>query len=384
MRLTNAAVEALKLPPGKDRLMVYDDVVKGFGVRLSAGGSKMWFVQYRTQRGDTRRETIGKTTQITATDARKNANERLGQVRLGEDPRAKTKRAREAPTFGALIEPYLKEREGEVSVAWHKELTRFFTVNFEPLHKIVAREVTKAEIHRQLQEVKRERGLTTANRSRTALVKFYSWLLATDVVDVNVAAGTQKPGSEKTRDRVLKPDEVAAIWRACQSNEESEFSDIVRLLLLTAQRRHEVSAMVWSELDHDAALWILPGERTKNGLAHEVPLSAPALTIVSQRPEVEDRQYLFGKGKGPFSGYSRAKRALDKRSGVTEWRLHDLRRTAATMMADVLKVQPHVIEAILNHTSGSKASVAGIYNRAQYRDEKRDALDLWGRYVTGL
>lgn len=384
MRLTNAAVEALKLPDGKARLMVYDDEVKGFGVRLSPGGSKMWFVQYRTQRGDTRRETIGKTSLITATDARKNASERLGQVRLGEDPRAKAKRAREAPTFGSLVEPYLKEREGEVSPNWHKELTRYFTVNFEPLHKTVARELTKAEIHRQLQEIKREKGLTTANRSRTALVKFFNWLLATDVVDVNVAAGTQKPGSEKTRARVLKPGEVAAIWRACQSNEESEFSDIVRLLLLTAQRRHEVSAMVWSELDQSAAMWVLPGERTKNKLEHEVPLSPQALTIVAQRPEIEGRQYVFGKGKGPYSGYSRAKRALDERSGVTEWRLHDLRRTAATMMADVLKVQPHIIEAILNHTSGAKASVAGIYNRAQYRDEKRDALALWGRYVAGL
>lgn len=142
--------------------------------------------------------------------------------------------------------------------------------------------------------------------------------------------------------------------------------------------------MVWDELDQAAAVWSLPGARTKNGKPHDVPLSPQALDIVARRPEILDRPYLFGEGTGPFSGFSKAKRALDERSGVTGWRLHDLRRTGSTLMGDVLKVQPHVVEAILNHISGSKASVAGIYNKSIYATEKRDALTLWGDYVARL
>lgn len=380
MRLTNPSVAALELPVGKDRLMVFDDEVKGFGVRVTQSG-KAYFVQYRTKTGESRRETLGKAGVLSAADARKQAVDRLLRVRAGEDPRAKAKQDRQAPTLGSLIEPYLAERESEIGGAWFRDTKRYLTVSFEPLHKIPARDIMRADIHKQLQEIKRTSGDATANRAQAALSRFYVWLISTDVVNDNMVARVTKPAAEKSRERVLKPAELGAIWKACR---DGDFGDIVRLLILTAQRREEVAAMVWDELDQAAAVWSLPGARTKNGKPHDVPLSPQALDIVARRPEILDRPYLFGEGTGPFSGFSKAKRALDERSGVTGWRLHDLRRTGSTLMGDVLKVQPHVVEAILNHISGSKASVAGIYNKSIYATEKRDALTLWGDYVARL
>lgn len=383
MRLTNTSVAALELPPGKDRLMVYDDEVKGYGVRVSAK-VKQFFVQYRTQAGESRRETLGKFPMLSASEARKLASDRIIRVRSGEDPRAQIKKARQAPTLGSLVEPYLAERESQVSEAWFKNMKRYLTQLFEPLHKVPVRELTRSEVHRVLQEIKRDNGATTANRAQAALSRFYGWLVATDAADHNIVTGTEKPASEKKRDRVLKPAELAAIWKATHSNGPNDFADIVRLLILTGQRREEVAAMLWSEVDQAGALWSMPGERTKNGNPHDVPLSAEALAVIARRPVIEDRDLMFGTGSGPFSGFSKAKAALDKRSGISDWRLHDLRRTAATMMADVLKVPPHVVEAILNHVSGSKAGVAGIYNRAAYATEKREALDLWACHIAAL
>jgi len=135
-----------------------------------------------------------------------------------------------------------------------------------------------------------------------------------------------------------------------------------------------------SPADSTRALIALPGRRTKNGRPHDVPLSRAALEALSGHPRRDDRDLVFGEGEGSFSGWSKAKTALDERCRVKDWTLHDLRRTAATRMAD-LGVQPHVIEAVLNHVSGHKAGVAGIYNRSTYAAEKRAALDLWANHL---
>lgn len=161
------------------------------------------------------------------------------------------------------------------------------------------------------------------------------------------------------RARILTEDEIARVLAACRND---DFGRIVRLLLLTGQRRDEVAGMAWAEVDLASALWSLPAARVKNKQDHDVPLLAPALLLLSSLERVEGRPLAFGQGDGGFLGFSRAKAALDVRSGVTGWRLHDLRRTAATLMADRLKILPHVVEAVLNHISGHKAGVAGIYH----------------------
>jgi integrase len=152
------------------------------------------------------------------------------------------------------------------------------------------------------------------------------------------------------------------------------------MLILTGQRRDEVAAMEWAEVDTAAALWRLPAERTKNRRAHEVPLSLQATAVLTDR-ERDGRTYVFGRDAGaPFSGYSAAKRRLDTGSGVVAWTLHDLRRTAVTGMVEI-GIAPHVVEAIVNHVSGAKGGVAGIYNRALHRPEKAKALQRWADHI---
>jgi integrase len=208
------------------------------------------------------------------------------------------------------------------------------------------------------------------------------------VADQNPVIGTNKATDEIARDRVLSPPELSAIW---QQAGDGDFAAIVKLLILTGQRREEVGGMLWSEVDLDGSIWRILAERTKNGLRHEVPLSQPAVAILRARAEHERRDLVFGAGAGPFQGWSNAKGALDervlarlrkndKKATLPPWRLHDIRRTVATRLAD-LGVLPHVVEAVLNHASGHKAGVAGVYNRAAYAAEKRMALDLWAEHI---
>lgn len=186
---------------------------------------------------------------------------------------------------------------------------------------------------------------------------------------------------ERARERVLSRDELKAIWHA--TDEPGDHNAIVRLLLLTGQRRQEVGGMSWPEVDLEKAVWTIPSERTKNRRVHEVPLSPLAMDVLAGLMGRFDRAFVFGIGNGPFSGWSRAKARLDRKSGVQNWTLHDLRRTFVTEMAEI-GVQPHVIEAIVNHTSGHKAGVAGVYNRAVYAREKRSALDRWSDEIGRL
>jgi len=157
----------------------------------------------------------------------------------------------------------------------------------------------------------------------------------------------------------------------------------VRLLLLTGQRREEVGGMRSSEIDLDKAMWALPGERTKNGLPHLVPLSRQAVELITAQPRHKGRDFVFGEGEGPFSGWSRSKKRLDRRCGVEAWTLHDLRRSVSTAMNDELGIAPHVVEAVINHVSGeAKRGVAGTYNRAQYLKERTLALQAWADHLT--
>jgi integrase len=177
----------------------------------------------------------------------------------------------------------------------------------------------------------------------------------------------------------LSDSEIAAMWRALP---EKQFGAIVRLLILTGARREEVGGLRWSEINGDKIA--LPGERTKNGRPLDLPLSGAAAAIIEAQRRRADRDLIFGERDGPFQGYSKSKATLDAALDiVAPWRLHDIRRTVATRMAD-LGVQPHVIEALLNHVSGHKAGVAGTYNRSLYSAERRRALDLWATHVIAL
>jgi len=194
------------------------------------------------------------------------------------------------------------------------------------------------------------------------------------IVENNPIVGTIQPKDGKPRERTLSDDELAAIWRACPSN---DYGRIVRLLILLGARRAEVGGMRWNELNFESGTWMLPADRSKNGRAHTLPVMPIALDIIKDVPRLASRDLLFGaRSDDGFTDWDDQKEALDERSGVIGWTLHDIRRSVATKLADI-GVQPHVIEQILNHVSGHKAGPAGIYNRSSYEREVLAALALW-------
>jgi len=205
----------------------------------------------------------------------------------------------------------------------------------------------------------------------------FAWAIGEGLVEANPVIGTNKASESKSRERVLSDAELAAIWKAAPDN---DYGRIVKLLMLTAQRREEIGGLAWSEIDRTGKLIALPSGRTKNNRPHDVPLSDPAMAVLESTPPREGRALVFGIGKGGYSGWSRSKEALDESAKLAPWTLHDLRRSAATRMAD-LGVGPHIVEAVLNHVSGHKSGVAGIYNRSTYAEEKRAALDLWASHL---
>jgi integrase len=161
-----------------------------------------------------------------------------------------------------------------------------------------------------------------------------------------------------------------------------DYGDIVRLLILTAQRREEIGGLERTEVAD--GLITFPPRRTKNRREHKIPVTAHVAAILQRRRPIIGRVHYFGIGGAGFSGWSKSKKGLDDATGVTDWRLHDLRRTADTLMNDELGIDPHVVEAILNHVSGAKsgkAGVAGVYNKAEYLAKKRAALEAWEAFI---
>jgi integrase len=202
------------------------------------------------------------------------------------------------------------------------------------------------------------------------------------LVEANPVAGTVKAPAQ-SRDRVLADAELALVWRCLPPG---DFGNIVRLLILAGQRREEIGALQWSEVDLAAGVIILPPARVKNGRPHQVPLSEPALAILAARHSKREGPAVFGRdGRDSFTNWSNTKAALDRKLGPSfqDWHLHDLRRTCATGMAR-LGINLPVIERVLNHVSGSFAGIVGVYQRHDFADEKRQALDKWATHLSTI
>jgi len=386
MRLTVSNVRSLTLPAGKNEALVFDDDLPGFGLRLRAGGSRTWIFQYAIA-GKQRRLTIGKTSAIDFTKAKDTAKNLYAQVRLGGDPAGEKAAAKvqTGETFQAAARAFLERQRGRVRPRTYTDIERHLLVNAKPLHALPLSGVHRRDVATILNAIGTSSGAVTANRLRSTLSAFYAWGLKNGIVEANPVIGTeQRP--ETSRDRVLSSDELRLIWNAL---DDSHYGSVVKLLMLTSQRKSEIAEVRWREIDFEAATITLPRERVKNGRQHVIPLSVPALAILRAQPNRPGREMLYGFGSGPLSGWTERKNQLDRRIGaiiqkpLPHWTLHDLRRTAATGMAEI-GVQPHVIEAVLNHVSGHKGGVAGIYNRASYEREKREALNLWAEHLLAV
>jgi len=393
MKLTDRTASAACLPPGKADAIIFDERDPGFGLRIRAGGKKTWVAQYRFGKAQ-RRFNIGSIEQVNAAKARQTAADIFAKVRLGEDPQAQRRAAqdRAADVFEDLGDRYLKAAKARLRPGSYREVERHIQKYWAPFNRRSIHSISRADVAKRIGEIAESSGVVTANRARATLAAAFTWAMRQGEIDANPVTATNKAGDEAPRDRVLSDGELVEIWRACR---DDDFGAIVKLLILTAQRREEVGGMADSELDIEKRLWSLPRHRTKNKQPHDVPLSDAALTLVKGHPRREKRDLLFGETSDrSFSGWSRSRRALDERikearakddnnAPMPRWTLHDLRRTTATRLGD-LGIQPHVVEALLNHISGSKSGVAGIYNRATYAAEKRQAVDIWAAHITSL
>jgi integrase len=251
-----------------------------------------------------------------------------------------------------------------------------------PLHGLPVKAIDRRRIADLMDVVAAERGNVTSNRFHAALSALFSWAIRRGLADTNPVIGTEVR-KEQSRDRVLSDTELAIIWGSVWGD---DYADIIRLLMLTGCRAREISDLRWSEIDFERGIISLPPERTKNGRPHDIPMSQTVRDILAARKN--GRDFVFGRGGG-FKGWGKCKERLDaaieKKLGkpLPGWVTHDLRRTFATRLAD-LGIQPHIIEACLNHISGHRGGVAGIYNRSAYRAEKAQAVALWDKHIAEL
>jgi integrase len=392
MRLTDRAITTLALPKGKTEAIIFDDDVPGFGVRLRAAGNARWVFQYKIG-SQQRRVTLGAVKALSAVKARATAADLHAKVRLGFDPagRKLEDRARAAETFGAMLVTYLAHKRATVRPGSYTGIERHLERHARRLHGTRVDQIDRRAIAGLLTAVTAASGPIEANRVRASLSAFFAWAMREGLADKNPVTGTGRQ-PERSRERVLADAELKAIWAATAGGDD--YSAIVRLLMLTGCRAAEIAALSWSEIFGDRI--VLPEAqtknepaRTKNGRGFILPLSDAAQAIIEARPRDGDRDFVFGRRDDrPFSGWSVCKDLLDARikdngATVERWTPHDLRRTCATRMAE-LGVQPHIIEAVLNHVSGHKAGVAGIYNRATYEPEKRQALMLWADHLLSV
>jgi integrase len=382
MKFSQASVAKFKLPEGKLDHIEFDDNMPGFGLRVRNSGTRehrTYILQYKIGPKQ-RRMTLGSVAKIGLGEAQRKARKHFGKIADGKDPANEKAVARTeaSHTFDVIASEFLRVQQAKIKPRSYEETQRFLQKHWRPLHRLALASITRAAVAAQLRIIAKEHGPVAADRARAALSKFFSWAMGEGLAQTNPVIGTNKAASDnKARDRVLTDKELATLWNGLPDN---DYGRIVRLLILTGCRRDEIGSLRWSEIDTGNRMIVLPGERTKNSRTHHIPLSKIALDIIESIPRRVSRDFVFGEGKGGFSGWSKAKAALDIQLDLKPWRLHDLRRTASTRMADA-GVQPHIIEAVINHVSGHRAGVAGVYNRSTYENEKRAALEALSNYV---
>jgi integrase len=382
MKLTTAKIE---LPEGKRDHIVFDQTLRGFGlrVRLLAGGviRKYWIVQYRAH-GHARRMNVGDAEKLTAAQAREQARKLLSKVELGGDPQAEKHERREKDSLSlrSVVADYLAHKTG-VKEGTLRMLRSYLEgpLYLKPLHGMPVDRITRKDIATRLLAVSKTSGAPTATAFRGAMSTLFTWAMQMGLIEHNPVVGAFKPPRPPSRDRVLTDAELAAI---CRGVEDDEYGKVVKLLILTGCRREEIAGMRWSEFDFDAGTWSLPGTRSKNGKPHTLPLTDLMLEIIDSIPRREATDLLFGRKHG-FTSWSIGKRALDEKLGLKAWTHHDIRRSVATGMANI-GIQPHIVEQVLNHQSGHRRGVAGIYNRSPYEREVRDAMLRWSDHVRTL
>jgi integrase len=391
VRLNEETIKRLPIPEKGNRITYFpaavlqgSQVPRGFGVRVTASGAKSFIINYRIKR-DEYRYTIGSYPDWSALRAVREARNLRQRIDRGENPLEDRKRLPTTKTVSGLLDEFVEryvEKEAKLRTAY--PIKRAFDQLVKPLiGKIGIYELRRSDVAQMLDEVADERGLVMADKTLAWLRKAFNWYAGKDdKFNSPIVKGMARTKPrERARTRVLSDDELRIIWPLFA--EAGTFGAMLKMLLLTAQRRDEVATMIWKEIDKDG-IWTIPAERYKTKRPNHVPLSLAALGVIEGQPRVEGCDYVFpSRTKTPFSGFAKRKAAFDravqgalqKQGGAIEalpnWTLHDLRRTAKTLMVRA-GVRPDISERVLGHVI---AGVEGTYDRHSYADEKRDALE---------
>jgi integrase len=385
--LTQRGVEAAKAQD--KRYGKPDGLVPGLQLIVQPSGAKAYRLLARIH-GKQRNITIGNAALLTLAQAREEARRQLTLIAGGGDPRAVKQAA--AATAADTVEVVARrfiERHAKPKLRTWREIERRLEREIlphwgtRPLATIGKHDVV------MLLDGIVDRGVpVTANRTLTVARKMFNWAIERDLLETSPFDRVKPPAQETPRDRVLDDAELVRIWHAAAVL-GYPFGHFVQLLLLTGQRRQEVGSMRWSEFDPELTLWTLPRERTKNGVTHLIPVPGMMRDLLVGLPRLGEYVFTTRDNK-PIAAFSVAKTNLDVEiaaanagTPIPPWRFHDLRRSFATNLAK-LGTQLPTVEKLLNHTSGSFAGVAGIYQRHDFAAEKRAALELWAQHIANI
>ncbi len=382
MKFTNTSIKALK--PKDKRYVVYETAGKGLGVRVEPSGRITFFLEYRFD-GKNRIYTIGKYPTKSLAGARTEATKARDKVGQGIDPgkqKIQEKIAhRESYTVFDLSEEFIEKWSKPRKKTWREDERCLHKEVIPLIGKKKAREIRRRDIILILDQIVDRGSPGMANRTLNVISKMFNFAVSRDILDTSPSVAIAMPAEKKERDRVLDEPEIKKFWNELEKSKMS-ISNILalKLMLSTAQRRGEVVSAEWKELDLKKGWWDIPPERTKNGIRHRVPLNNLAKKILKEiRKNSKKSGFLFPSTRrdGPIDSRATTKalRKIQKDIGLEHFTPHDLRRTAATMMT-ALGFQRLIVSKILNH---SESGTTKIYDRYTYDDEKKKALEAWGR-----
>ena len=388
INFTVRKIDSLRAPD-KGQVDYWDAGLPGFGIRVSQGGRKSWIVMYRVG-GRKRRLTLGRYPPMSLAEARKDARAVLVVAQKGGDPAHEKKVARRAESFSQLAELYIEGHAKPNKKSWRLDQKALYRDAVPRLGTFRAKDITRRDIRDMLQDIVARGAPIQANRTFEIVRRLFNWAIAEDYLTTNPCQGISKPAKENRRDRVLKEDEIRAVWQAMEA-EQPLVAAMFKLRLVTAQRGGEVASMTWEDLDLATGWWTIPAERSKNGLSHRVPLSPQALAVLEgvrdQVKDVRDQEkdareqdngspWLFPSPKPGrhMEHLVQAAKRIRERAGV-EFVPHDLRRTAASFMTG-MGIPRLTVKKILNH---AERDVTATYDRHSYDQEKHHALDAWGQ-----
>jgi integrase len=379
IRFTERGLKALKPPPRPQQLDYFDDSLPGFGLRVSYNGRKSWVVLYRCN-GLKGRLTLGRADVLPLADAREKAREALKAAQRGDDPTIKKNRDREAPTLKQLADRYIDEYAKPNKRTWQKD-RRLLDKNILPeLGRKKAHLITRADLRGELTKIKNRPAPIEANRTFEVVRRMLNWAIEEEILADSPAVKLPKPADETRRERTLTADELQALWEALDGAEPI-VCGVFRLMLLSAQRRNEISRMRWADLDRRENWWNIPADLTKTKRPYRVPLTPAMLAIIDEIEKLKlDPVWVFprtaGGGPVPETNVTRPFRKLIWDAGIANFMPHDLLHTATSHMT-AMGISEFDVGKIRHHTARDLKTSTSRYNHYQYDREKRRALNLW-------